>query len=185
MRQALFLLLILLPLAAPQGHALTDTQTDQGEPGRGDSPLPEGALAARSDVLASQQREQAQEEILAVLERQMAAWNRGDLETFCADYTENTMFVSPSGLTRGRQQVLERYQRRYPDRAAQGILTLEPIQLDIHGAGGCSPPAAASLVATWTLSYPEQADKETASGLTLLVFERRADGWKIVRDASM
>lgn len=182
MRQLLILLLILLPLAAPPASA----QTESGlGPGSGDVALPEGAKAARIDVLANQQRQEAEDEILDVLERQMAAWNRGDLETFCADYTEDTTFVSPSGLTRGRQQVLERYQRRYPDRRAQGFLTLETIQFDVHGAGGCSPPAAASLVATWTLSYPDQPDKETASGLTLLVFERRTDGWKIVRDASM
>jgi peptidoglycan/xylan/chitin deacetylase (PgdA/CDA1 family) len=39
-----------------------------------------------------------------------------------------------------------------------------------------------SVVARWTLAYP---DKAPATGLTLLVLHRRSDGWEIIEDASM
>jgi hypothetical protein len=39
-----------------------------------------------------------------------------------------------------------------------------------------------SVVARWSLAYP---DREEAAGLTLIVFERRGDGWSIIHDASM
>ena len=56
----------------------------------------------------------------ALLKTQSDAWNRGDLETFTSVYAEDASFLSPTGLTQGRQQVLERYRRRYPDKKAHG-----------------------------------------------------------------
>jgi hypothetical protein len=47
---------------------------------------------------------------------------------------------------------------------------------DVHGA---------RVVARWTLAYPEAAEREEATGLTLIVFERRGGEWRIVEDASM
>ena len=61
----------------------------------------------------------------AVLQRQTEAWNRGDLEAFCAVYDEDAAFAAPSGLVRGRAAVLERYRKRYADRAAMGTLRLD------------------------------------------------------------
>ncbi len=108
------------------------------------------------------------------------------MEAFCSVYAEDVVFVSPTGLTRGRQQVVDRYKRRYPDKAAMGTLTLtvEEVRLTpgVEGAAGTSAPGA-SVVARWRLSYP---DREDASGLTLLVLHRdEAGAWKIVQDASM
>jgi uncharacterized protein (TIGR02246 family) len=118
--------------------------------------------------------------VAAVLERQTQAWNRGDLEAFVSEYAEDAAFVSPTGLTRGRQAVLDRYRKRYPDKAAMGTLALEIVETrlvpDDEGA------RSASIVARWTLAYP---DKPKAEGLTLLVLHRRGGGWAIVQDASM
>lgn len=129
-------------------------------------------------------------EVRALLETQAAAWNRGDHEAFCSAYAEDASFISPSGLTRGRLAVLERYRKKYPDRRAMGTLTLEP--LEERAAKGTeitylddavpSQVHAVSVVARWTLSY---ADKPAATGLTQLVLHRRGDGWVIVQDASM
>jgi hypothetical protein len=41
------------------------------------------------------------------------------------------------------------------------------------------------VVARWTLSYPVGSGREEATGLTLIVFERRGGEWRIVEDASM
>ena len=120
--------------------------------------------------------EKLRKDVAAVLAGQVLAWNRGDLEAFVSVYAEDAAFVSPTGLTRGRQALLERYRKRYPDKAAMGTLSLDILEARLAGADG------ASVVARWTLAYP---DKPAASGLTLLVLHRHDDGWKIVQDASM
>lgn len=128
-----------------------------------------------------------EDQIKALLRTQAEAWSRGDLEAFTSVYAEDAAFLSPSGLTRGRREVLERYRRRYPDAAAMGKLTLEVLETRLFPASG--PAAAgASVAARWRLEYPSQAsqaDRKTAEGLTLLVLRRTATSWEIVQDASM
>jgi peptidoglycan/xylan/chitin deacetylase (PgdA/CDA1 family)/ketosteroid isomerase-like protein len=132
----------------------------------------------------------ALEEVRKVIETQVEAWNRGDLDAFTASYAEDAAFLSPTGLTRGRNEVLERYRKRYPDSKAMGKLRLEPIEMrpavgtEFTLVGGAKPSRVhgVSVAARWELSYP---DKEPASGLTLIVFRRNRDGWEIVQDASM
>lgn len=110
-----------------------------------------------------------------LLRQQAEAWNHGDLEAFCSVYAADALFASPSGLTRGRDEVLARYRASYPDQAAMGTLTLEITEVRELGTTG------ASVVATWRLTYEETEDAE---GLTLLTFERTDAGWSIVHDAS-
>jgi hypothetical protein len=76
----------------------------------------------------------AREQIAALLDQQAVDWNRGDLAAFTSVYDEDAVFVSTTGLTRGRGAVLERYRKRYPDRAAMGTLKLEIVELrDVWG----------------------------------------------------
>lgn len=122
----------------------------------------------------------AAEAVRSLLGRQVEAWNRGDAEAFTAFYAEDAVFLSPSGVTHGRAEVLARYQRRYPDRAAMGTLSFEI--LDLRVAQGA---ASVSVAARWHLSYPE-GGREDAEGLTLLVLlPREGGGWEIAQDASM
>ncbi|MEO6193862.1 MAG: polysaccharide deacetylase family protein [Thermoanaerobaculia bacterium] len=129
----------------------------------------------------------------ALLKTQSDAWNRGDLETFTSVYAEDASFLSPTGLTRGRQQVLERYRRRYPDQKAMGTLSLEIVEarpaqgVEFTALGDARPGRVhgLSVAARWKLAYPDQPDKKTAEGLTLLVLRRHGDTWEIVQDASM
>jgi len=114
--------------------------------------------------------------IRTLLHDQAAAWNRGDLPAFCAVYADDATFISPSGLTTGRRAVLDRYRKKYVDKAGMGTLTLEVLEVR-------SPHVdSASVVARWTLTWP---DKPNAEGLTLLVLRNTKDGWRIVQDASM
>jgi peptidoglycan/xylan/chitin deacetylase (PgdA/CDA1 family) len=144
-------------------------------------------------LIAVRRREDARTGVAALLKTQSDAWNRGDLDAFTAVYAEDASFLSPTGLTQGRQQVLERYRRRYPDRQAMGHLTLEvietrPVQGVEFTAGGDARPGrvhGVSLAARWKLAYPDQPGKPAAEGLTLLVLHRRGDSWEIVQDASM
>ena len=134
------------------------------------------ATAPPQPTAPARREDEIRKAVAAVLDRQVQAWNRGDLEGFVSVYAEDAAFVSPTGLTRGRHAVLQRYRKRYPDKAAMGRLSLEIVETrlaDVH---------AASVVARWTLAYP---DKPTAAGLTLLVLHARGGAWLIVQDASM
>jgi len=115
-------------------------------------------------------------EIRKLLNGQAAAWTRGDLPAFCAVYADDATFISPSGLTTGRQAVLDRYRKKYVDKAGMGSLSLEVLEVRTLHAG------SASVAARWTLTWP---DKPLASGLTLLVFKKTQGGWRILQDASM
>lgn len=144
-------------------------------------------------LLDARRRVEAESAIRALLAEQSAAWSRGDVESFVSGYADDTLFVSPTGLTRGRDEVLARYRRRYPDPAAMGTLVLDVIELRLTAGGevsmlGDAVPGdvhGARVVARWTLSYPEGSGREEATGLTLIVFERRRGEWLIVEDASM
>lgn len=146
------------------------------------------------DRLAAEQgTEKALEEVRTLIRTQVEAWNRGDLDAFTSGYAEDAAFLSPSGLTRGRDEVLARYRKRYPDRKAMGRLSLEPIEMrpaagtEFTELGGARPSRVhgVSVAARWEIAYPEEPGKAPASGLTLIVFRRTRDGWEIVQDASM
>ena len=134
--------------------------------------------------------EKARAAVAAVLAEQSAAWSRGDLETFCSVYADDAVFVSPSGLTKGRQAVLDRYKKRYASPEAMGKLTLEPLDVreawgnEVSPFGDALPSRthAVTIAARWTLRREGEKD---STGLTLLVLHRRAGKWLIVQDASM
>lgn len=133
------------------------------------------ALPAHADPTST-----PRDEVVATLTRQAEDWNRGDLEAFTAVYADDAVFLSPSGVHRGRAEVLARYQRRYPDRAAMGRLSFEVIETRVS-----DDASLVTLAAHWHLAYPQEGEREAASGLTLLVLRRDPNGWQIVQDASM
>jgi uncharacterized protein (TIGR02246 family) len=116
-------------------------------------------------------------EIASLLRAQAEAWTRGALDAFCSVYADDATFISPSGMTQGRQAVLDRYRAKYKDKAGMGTLTLTVLE-----TRSLSSRAAVSAIARWTLTWP---DKPAAEGLTLLVFLKTRAGWRIVQDASM
>lgn len=134
--------------------------------------------------------EQARAAVTELLQRQAAAWSRGDLADFCSAYADDAVFVSPSGLTSGRQAVLDRYRKHYTTPAEMGALTLDVVELreawggeaTVYGDAVPSRTHGVSVVARWTL---KRADGSESTGLTLLVFHRRDGKWVIVQDASM
>lgn len=146
------------------------------------------------DRLAEPKRTQkALDEVRKLIDTQVEAWNRGDLEAFTAVYADDAAFLSPTGLTRGRNEVLTRYRKRYPDLKAMGRLSLEPIEMrpasgtEFTQLGGARPSRVhgVTVAARWRIAYPDESGKEPAEGLTLIVFRRTRDGWEIVQDASM
>jgi uncharacterized protein (TIGR02246 family) len=116
------------------------------------------------------------ENIVNLLHKQAEAWTRGDLEAFCSVYADDAVFISPTGMTKGRDSVLARYRKKYVDKAGMGALTLDVEEIRMLS------DANASVVARWTLTWP---DKPKATGLTLIVLSKAQGRWRIVQDASM
>lgn len=115
-----------------------------------------------------------QSEISSVLKMQQDAWNRGDIDAFMSGYwrSEETVFVSGDDVARGWQKVLDRYKKKYSDRAKMGTLTFS--DLDI------TPLSNDSAVALGRWELKRASDNP--HGRFTLIFRRFPDGWKIVHD---
>lgn len=81
--------------------------------------------------LGSHAQSKDEKAILAMLEKQNQAWNRGDVAGFMKGYWENDslMFVGKSGITYGYKNTLENYKKGYPDATAMGQLTTTQIKV--------------------------------------------------------
>jgi hypothetical protein len=67
--------------------------------------------------------------IRKVLDNQIKAWNKGDIEDFMQGYWKNDslMFIGKNGINWGWQKTLENYKNRYPDVTAMGKLSFDII----------------------------------------------------------
>ena len=67
--------------------------------------------------------------IRKVLDNQIKAWNKGDIEDFMQGYWKNDslMFIGKNGINWGWQKTLENYKKRYPDVTAMGKLSFDII----------------------------------------------------------
>jgi hypothetical protein len=77
--------------------------------------------------LAGISQSKAERSILAILDRQTEAWNRGDLEGFMKGYWESDslMYIGKSGVTYGFAPTLASYRRNYGDTSKMGRLTFQ------------------------------------------------------------
>lgn len=134
-------------------------------------------VSRRGDIAAASSSAQdapAESSIRSVLETQVAAWNRGDIDTFMKGYwnSPNTEFVGAAGVTRGWQTVLDRYRKNYPDRQAMGQLSFS--QLEIHVE--CRD--AAYVIGEFHLQHAN----DKPDGVFSLNFRKFPEGWRIVAD---
>ena len=114
--------------------------------------------------------------IRQLLQKQTAAWNKGDLENFMKGYWDNDslMFIGTRGVTYGYKNTLESYKKGYPDTAAMGKLTFTLIQVkelskDYYHVTG-----------KWFL---KRSIGDVGGHFTLL-FRKFKDRWVIVADHS-
>ena len=126
---------------------------------------------------AMAQSSKDQETIYATLNRQMADWNRGDIDSFMNGYWESDslMFVGKAGVTKGYKATHERYLKSYPDRAAMGTLKFTFLNLSFPAEG------VAFLVGKFHLTRPEKGDLE---GHYTLLWKKIEGKWTIVCDHS-
>ena len=114
--------------------------------------------------------------VRSVLDRQVADWNKGDLDGFLAGYWNSPKVVFQSGGQRfdGWEAMRDRYRRRYQaEGRAMGRLVFSG--LDVEPLG----PEAALARGRWQLTMP---DGSTPGGLFTVIFRKLPEGWKIVHD---
>jgi ketosteroid isomerase-like protein len=123
---------------------------------------------------ATETREADKAAITAVLNAQQAAWNRGDVDAFLVGYwhSPELTFSGSSGVSRGWDGVMARYQKNYPDQAAMGHLDFSELEYRFLG------PDAALMLGRWHL----KRDKGDIGGVFSLVWQRFPNGWKIIHD---
>ena len=114
--------------------------------------------------------------IIAMLNQTAVDWNRGDLDAFAKGYknSPDILFMGQT-IQHGYGEMLARYRKSYPTRAAMGDLTFSDLQvqpLDGHFA---------TVTGRFHLERTA-AGGGNAGGYFLLVLEKTPAGWKIVRD---
>ena len=119
---------------------------------------------------------QDRQQILAVLEKQRAAWNAGDLVNYMQGYqqSDSLLFVGKSGPTYGWKQTLANYQKNYPDKQAMGFLTFDIKKVQFISGD------TAFVMGAWHL----KRQKDEPQGYFTLIFKKFKSGWKIVSDHS-
>jgi ketosteroid isomerase-like protein len=114
-------------------------------------------------------------QIQAVLDRQVEAWNRHDLEGFMEGYwnSPDLTFYSGSTAVSGWKTTIDRYRLRYQSEGAEmGHLEFSDLKIEPLG------PNAAFVRGRWRLAM-SSGDQ---SGLYTLTFRKLEDGWKIIHD---
>ena len=112
--------------------------------------------------------------VVAVLDDQKAAWNRGDVTAFMNGYwrSPGVTFAGKAGFTRGWDTVLARYQHNYPDQASMGHLEFS--ELEVRPLG----PEAALILGKWHINRPAG----DVGGIFTLVLQKFPEGWRITHD---
>ena len=132
------------------------------------------AILGSTSLSAQSSRPNITLEISAVLKMQQDAWNRGDIDAFMDGYSrsDETLFVSGDDVTRGWQKVLDRYKKKYSDRAEMRTLTFSNLEI--------TPLSNDSAVAlgSWKLNRAN----DQPHGRFTLIFRRFPEGWRIVHD---
>jgi ketosteroid isomerase-like protein len=118
----------------------------------------------------------ADSEIRAVLEAQVAAWNKGKLEEFMDGYwsSPELSFFSGGRKLAGWEATLERYRKTYQSEGREmGKLDFSDLDVQLLAE------SAALVRGRWRL---KMSDGKELGGLYTLVFRRFNNGWKIVHD---
>lgn len=136
-----------------------------------------GQLIARAETKA----EMPATSVAAIrteLDRQVAAWNRGDLKEYMGGYwhSPELTFFAGSKESDGWEAAYHRYQAAYLSKDKEmGRLTFTKIRVEVLG------PEAAFVRGAWQLTMK---DGSTRGGLFTVVLRKFDDGWRIIHDHS-
>ena len=129
-----------------------------------------GILLLTSCLLFAQDKEA----IATVLDNQLTAWNRGDIDGFMQGYwkSDSLVFVGSIAPTYGWQTTLDHYKGRYPDKTSMGTLTFTIIKVDLLDKSN------AFVLGAWSL----KREKDEPGGYFTLWFKKIKGVWVIVVD---
>jgi uncharacterized protein (TIGR02246 family) len=115
--------------------------------------------------------------VAQMLESSAAAWNRGDLEAFLADYQNapSTTFVGSGEILSGVDEIRGNYASKFGPGAERDSLRFESIQVRTL------TPTIGIVTARWVL---HQDGRVRAAGPFTLVMRLTRAGWKITHDHS-
>ena len=122
------------------------------------------------------------EEVKEMLRASAGSWNAGDLEGFLDDYLRSPFltFSGSGGVTRGWEDVRERYQESYwAPGASRDSLRFE--NLEVTPLGDEHALALGRFV-LFRAGGAAAGDTVTSSGFFSLVLARTGEGWRIVHD---
>jgi hypothetical protein len=113
------------------------------------------------------------EEILDVLAKQKTAWNEGNIEDFMSFYWRSKDFTFQSGNNRilGWETLFARYKKNYSGEN-WGYLDFKDIVVKTLSE------KIVLVLGRWEV----QRKTEVLGGLFTLVFQRKAEGWRIIHD---
>jgi len=119
--------------------------------------------------------------VRTVLDDQVMAWNKGDLDGFMAGYwnSDDLTFISGGTLTRGWKATKERYEKRYKaDGKEMGALNFSEIHVEVLS------PTVAVVRGKFDLTFAKETDekKKTASGRYTLIMKKIDGAWKVTHD---
>lgn len=131
--------------------------------------------AGRSDEAAAIRR---------VMAEQQAAWNRADVDAFMQGYKDapDTTFVG-SSVRKGYRAILESYRRHYAGKAQMGRLTFSGIEVRLLPCAGGEVRYAA-VTGHFHLDRAAHGEAAQDDGVYSLLWEKTAQGWKIILDHS-
>lgn len=115
-------------------------------------------------------------EVRAVLDRQVEAWNRGDLDGFMTTYWDSPKVVFQSGpdRTEGWTAMRDRCRERYQGEGKEmGRLDFRDVEVERLGDD------AAWVRGRWRLTLK---DGKAPQGLFTLILRKLPEGWRIVHD---
>jgi uncharacterized protein (TIGR02246 family) len=136
------------------------------------------AAWSQPQIAIAQANPPAQAAIRRVLDRQVADWNRGDVDAFMKGYEDSpqTTFVGQT-VQYGYATILERYKKVYANPAAMGKLTFAHLAIRILTSD------YAAVTGNFHLQR-SPAGGGNADGVFSLLLKKDALGWKIILDHS-
>ena len=113
-------------------------------------------------------------EVQAVLNQQVEAWNGSDIDGYMEGYwkSDSLLFTSGGNNQRGWKATLAKYKKSYDTPEKMGKLKFS--QLEYYPLS----PEAAWVFGNWELGRKQDNPK----GVFTLVLRKFPDGWKIVHD---
>lgn len=135
------------------------------------------AVVALANEAASGANAAPSREIQVVLDKQISAWNRGDIPGFMEGYRNSPelIYLTDTKIIHGWQTLLEYYQQlfRPPNEASMGILSLPEEEMTMLGRD------SAIVWGTYVVKTP---DGHSRGGRYTLAMLKLPEGWRTIYD---